>query len=81
MAAAPCRGEKQGNSMRRTGFVRVSAAFAQAFVREQLLALVAPMSFLRPVGARRDAAGGVSTAVPCGPNRVVDLQPTGAGRS
>jgi hypothetical protein len=63
------------------GFVRITAGAAHAFLREQVLTIFAPIYLFQYRRASARSAGDVADARTCGPNRAIDLQPTGIGRS
>jgi hypothetical protein len=69
------------NSKFEAGLVRSSASIAHAFLRDQVLTILAPVYLLHV--RRKYAASGreIAGETPCGPQGAIELQPTGAGRS
>ena len=69
------------NSTSGARFIRTTASIAHLFLRDQVLALLAPVYLLQYRRASAVLAGEIANAPTCGPNRAIDLQPTGIGRS
>jgi hypothetical protein len=63
------------------GLVRSSASIAHAFLRDQVLAILAPVYLLQHRRASAVFAREIADEPTCGPNRAINLQPTGIGRS
>ena len=74
-------GSCMANLMSDAGFVRGSARMAYGFLHHQVLTLLAPWYCLQRRHAIVETAREIADASPCGPNRAIDLQPTGIGRS
>jgi len=74
-------GNFMANSTSHAGFVRNTARLAHALLRDQVLAVLAPVYLVRHRGAIVETARGNGERDTCGPTRAIDLQPTGIGRS
>ena len=69
------------NSKSDAGLVRNTASFAHAFLRDQVLAILAPVYLFQHRRASTASAREIADACACGPNSAIELQPTGIGRS
>jgi hypothetical protein len=63
------------------GLIRSGASIAHAFLRDQVLAFLAPVYLLQHHRACAVPGREIANEPTCGPNRAIDLQPTGIGRS
>ena len=66
------------NSKYDAGLVHTTASFAHAFLRDQVLAILAPVYLFQH---RRVSAVSATEIADACPARAIDLQPTGLGRS
>lgn len=64
-----------------TGLFETSARAAHGFLRDQVLAILAPVYLFRYRRASDNADVVVAASAPCGSNPAIDLHPTGIGRS
>ena len=69
------------NSTSHAGFVRNGARIAHTFVRDQVLAILAPRYYLYHRRAMADQDGEIADATTCGPHSAIELQPNSIGRS
>lgn len=69
------------NSMSDTGLFESSARAAHGFLRDQVLAMLAPVYLFRYRRASDTAGGRTTASAPCGSTPAIDLHPTGIGRS
>jgi hypothetical protein len=74
------REDLMANSTSGAGLVRTTARIAHALLRDQVLAVLAPV-YLVHHRAIVEAAPKIAERDTCGPNRAIDLQPTSIGRS
>ena len=69
------------NPMSDARLVRTSASIAHAFLRDQVLAVLAPVFFVQHCRAIVEPAREIADVRTCGLNSEIDPQPTGIGRS
>lgn len=69
------------NSTADAGVVGRSASVVHAFLREQVLTVLAPVYLFRHRRATTDTARDLADLPTCGPTQAIDLQPTGIRRS
>jgi len=67
------------NSKSDAGLVRTSASFAHAFLRDQMLAILAPVYLFQHRRASTVSAREIADACACGPTSAIELH--GIGRS
>jgi hypothetical protein len=69
------------NSTSGAGLVRNTARIAHALLRDQVLAVLAPVYLVHHRRAIVETAAGIAERDTCGPSPAIDLHPTGIGRS